>query len=132
MGSRRKDELVGRYGGDAFGNRANSMWRCRVCEGLYLTGPSLSDPIVVGLITVIDDGRAARENSRRLWAIYREGPLCECDHSSDSDRPRSLWSGQLPPLPPFGGWEIPGIGDKSSDGAIPARDEDDSDPGDDE
>jgi len=102
MSKHNRDEVVGCYGGDAFGNRANTLWRCRQCEGLYVTDGSMDLSVRVGLIIGVSDGRREREHESRLAAIYRDGPLCECEDLAVR-APGKLLKGPWLPLPRRGG-----------------------------
>lgn len=97
MSQEPEDEIIGAYGGDAFGNRSNTVRRCRGCQGLYLEPRRLGGPVIVGLIFFRDDGRAQFDAESRLAELYQRGPRCECADRKE----RSISAhGYREPMPP--------------------------------
>lgn len=83
MNKKQADEVIGTYGGDAFGNGAMTMLRCRECTGLYLKAPELHKPVVMGMILIDDDGRAQRRRESNLAEIYAQNSKCRCPRTVD-------------------------------------------------
>lgn len=85
MNEQRADEVVGTYGGDAFGNGDMTMLRCRQCTGLYIKAPDLLKPTIMGLLLIDDGGRGRRQRESTLAEIYAQGPKCRCSKTEDDD-----------------------------------------------
>ena len=83
-------ERLDQVSGDAFGNRASHLWRCRVCRGHFIaTDPLDSSALVMGTVPLLGLERhnqqvaSAAEKGKRLVA---SNP-CECDyHRRSRDR----------------------------------------------
>lgn len=92
MNDERADEIIGTYGGDAFGNGDTTMLRCRQCSGVYLKAPDPLKPYVMGMILSDDGGRGQRRRESKLNEIYAQGPACRCPKTEAGD---SNWFGGL-------------------------------------
>ena len=106
MNDKQSDEVIGTYGGDAFGNGAMTMLRCRQCTGLYIKAPDLQQSYAIGLILFDDDGRGRRRHESKLADIYAEGPECLCHNTEVDVKWAGLWNKRIarPPMHEFE-WE---------------------------
>lgn len=71
-------EHVTSYGGDAFGNGANNLWRCKRCGGLFYTGAAYDEPVRIGLI-LIERGQFPNKGWETAKELYRSQPHCQCE-----------------------------------------------------
>jgi hypothetical protein len=81
------------YGGDAFGNGSNNLWRCQRCNGLFYTGAAHDEPIRMGLILIEDRGMFSRQRREKAAELYRRQPHCQCEDREEIQNPGRLdWS----------------------------------------
>lgn len=77
-------EGLGTIGGDHFGNGGTTLFRCRLCNGVFATHRTL---FMVGLISYQPNDRYYKrraEGDRRLIELFSTSPQCGCDYHPDS------------------------------------------------
>lgn len=81
--STKNASIVGKLSGDAFGNYADYLWKCKECSGLFVAARYSSLTFFVGMISYVEPRHVIEERIQSLWNLYykaaHEENLCRCE-----------------------------------------------------